>query len=41
MLAHVVVYSDGKEHWAPAKNKFVELTLRPTETAATTQSAAI
>ncbi len=35
MLAHAVVYADGKEHWAPAKNKFVELTLRPTEKTAT------
>jgi hypothetical protein len=28
-LAHAVVYADGKEHWAPAINDFVELTIAP------------
>lgn len=28
-LAHAVVYADGKEHWAPASNEFVELTINP------------
>jgi hypothetical protein len=29
MLAHAVVYADGKETWVPAKDKFIELLLRP------------
>lgn len=29
MLAHAVVYADGKEHWVPEKNEFVELKLMP------------
>lgn len=33
MLAHAVVYADGKERWVPARNKFVELELAPQELA--------
>jgi hypothetical protein len=29
MLAHAVIYADGKQVWVPAKNKFVELLLTP------------
>lgn len=32
MLSHAVVYAAGKEHWVPAKNKFVELKLTPVDT---------
>jgi hypothetical protein len=28
-LAHAVVYANGKEHWAPAINEFVELRISP------------
>lgn len=28
-LAHAVIYSRGEEHWAPAINEFVELTISP------------
>lgn len=31
MLAHAVIYADGKEHWVPAKSKFVEFNLAPKE----------
>jgi hypothetical protein len=29
MLAHAVIYADGKQTWVPAQNKFVELLLAP------------
>lgn len=29
MLAHAVVYADGKQFWVPAQNQFIELPLSP------------
>lgn len=28
-LAHACVLADGKEHWVPAKNDFIELPITP------------